>query len=172
MEVASVPALLFIAFVIVQRLGELALARRNTAALMARGARKIGANHYPMMVGMHTAFLVAVAWFGWQAPVALSWLAAYVVLQGLRIWILASLGSRWTTRIILLDEPLVVRGPYRFVSHPNYMLVVVELIVVPMVLGLVWVALVFTVLNAAMLALRISVEQRGLNSTSVPQSNV
>lgn len=171
MEVASVPALLFIAFVILQRLGELALARRNTAALMARGAREIGANHYPLMVGMHTAFLVAVAWFGWQAPVALPWLAAYVVLQALRVWILASLGSRWTTRIILLDEPLVVRGPYRFVSHPNYMLVVAELIVIPMVLGLVWVAVVFTVLNAAMLALRISVEQRGLNQISAPTGN-
>ena len=166
MGVGSVPALLFIAFVVLQRLGELALARRNTAALMARGAREIGANHYPLMVGMHTAFLVAVAWFGWQAQVALLWLAAYAVLQGLRVWILASLGSRWTTRIILLDEPLVVRGPYRFVSHPNYMLVVAELIVVPMVLGLLWVALIFTVLNAAILALRISVEQRGLNQRS------
>ena len=164
---ASVPALMFITFVVLQRLGELVLARRNTAALLARGAREIGANHYPLMVGMHTTFLAAVAWFGWQAPVALPWLAAYAVLQGLRGWILASLGSRWTTRIIILDEPLVVRGPYRFFSHPNYVLVVAELIVVPMVLGLVWVALIFTVLNAAMLALRISVEQQGLDQIAV-----
>ena len=167
MGAASVPALLFIAFVVLQRLGELVLARRNTAALLARGAREIGASHYPLMVGLHTAFLVAIAWYGWQAPVALPWLAAYAVLQGLRVWILASLGPRWTTRIIILDEPLVVRGPYKFMAHPNYLLVVAELIVIPMVLGLVWVALIFTVLNAAMLALRISVEQRGLNEASI-----
>ncbi|MDB5613800.1 MAG: hypothetical protein JWQ22_1453 [Devosia sp.] len=163
MGAVSIPAVLFIGFVVLQRLGELVLARRNTAALMARGGREIGASHYPLMVSMHTAWLLATAWFGWQAPVSLSWLAAYVVLQGMRVWILASLGSRWTTRVIILDEPLVVRGPYRFVSHPNYMLVVAEIIVVPMVLGLVWVAAIFTVLNAAMLALRISVEQRGLD---------
>lgn len=168
MGAASVPALLFIAFVVLQRLGELVLARRNTAALLARGAREIGASHYPLMVGLHTAFLVAIAWYGWQAPVALPWLAAYALLQGLRVWILASLGPRWTTRIIILDEPLVVRGPYKFMAHPNYLLVVAELIVIPMVLGLVWVALIFTVLNAAMLALRISVEQRGLNEASIP----
>jgi len=168
MGAASVPALLFIAFVVLQRLGELVLARRNTAALLARGAREIGASHYPLMVGMHTAFLVAIAWYGWQAPVALPWLTAYAVLQGLRVWILASLGPRWTTRIIILDEPLVVRGPYKFMAHPNYLLVVAELIVIPMVLGLAWVALIFTVLNAAMLALRISVEQRGLNEASIP----
>ena len=168
MGAASVPALLFIAFVVLQRLGELVLARRNTAALLARGALEIGASHYPLMVGLHTAFLVAIAWYGWQAPVALPWLAAYAVLQGLRVWILASLGPRWTTRIIILDEPLVVRGPYKFMAHPNYLLVVAELIVIPMVLGLVWVALIFTVLNAAMLALRISVEQRGLNEASIP----
>ena len=167
MGAASVPALLFIAFVVLQRLGELVLARRNTAALLARGAREIGASHYPLMVGLHTAFLVAIAWYGWQAPVALPWLAAYAVLQGLRVWILASLGPRWTTRIIILDEPLVVRGPYKFMAHPNYLLVAAELIVIPMVLGLVWVALIFTVLNAAMLALRISVEQRGLNEASI-----
>ena len=167
MGAASVPALLFIAFVVLQRLGELVLARRNTAALLARGAREIGASHYPLMVGLHTAFLVAIAWYGWQAPVALPWLAAYALLQGLRVWILASLGPRWTTRIIILDEPLVVRGPYKFMAHPNYLLVVAELIVIPMVLGLVWVALIFTILNAAMLALRISVEQRGLNEASI-----
>jgi methyltransferase len=164
MHGASVPALLFIAFVVMQRLGELLLARRNTAVLMARGAREIGADHYPLMVGMHTGWLLAIAGFGWQAPVSATWLFAYAVLQALRVWILASLGSRWTTRIIIIDEPLVVRGPYRFLSHPNYMLVVAEMVVVPMVLGLVWVAALFTVLNAAILALRISVEQRGLDA--------
>ena len=100
------------------------------------------------------------------------WLVVYATLQSLRVWILASLGPRWTTRIIVPDEPLVVRGPYRFVSHPYYMLVMAEIIVAPMVLGLVWVAAIFTVLNAAMLALRISVEQRGLSRIKARSESV
>ena len=159
---ASVPALLFIGFVIIQRLAELWLARRNTQRLLARGAREVGAEHYPLIVAMHTAWIIALVVFGWTAPVSLPWLAAYVVLQGFRVWILSSLGERWTTRIIILDEPLVQRGPYRFISHPNYVLVVAEIIVVPMVLGLVWVAAIFTILNAAVLALRISREGAAL----------
>lgn len=158
----SIPALLFIGFVILQRLGELLLARRNTARLMARGAREVGAEHYPLIVAMHASWIAALLIFGWQAEVSLGWLAVYVVLQVFRVWILASLGARWTTRIIILDEPLVRRGPYKYVSHPNYMLVVAEIFVTPMVLGLVWVALVFTVLNGAMLALRISKESAAL----------
>ena len=158
----SAPALLFISFVIAQRLGELWLARRNTRRLLARGAHEVGASHYPLIVVLHTAWLVAMLVSGWRAEVSLGWLLVYALLQGLRVWILASLGARWTTRIIVLPEPPVRRGPYRFLSHPNYMLVVAEIFVVPMVLGLVGVALVFTALNAAMLALRISVENKAL----------
>lgn len=158
----SIPALLFIGFVILQRLGELWLARRNTARLMARGAREVGAEHYPLIVALHASWIAALLIFGWQAEVSLVWLAVYVVLQAFRVWILASLGARWTTRIIILDEPLVRRGPYKFVSHPNYMLVVAEIFVTPMVLGLIWVALLFTVLNGAMLAVRISKESAAL----------
>lgn len=166
MTEASIPAVLFIAFVLLQRLGELVLARRNTMALLARGAYEIGASHYPLMVGMHAAFLAALVVFGWQQPVSIPWLIAYAVLQGLRIWILWSLGSRWTTRIIILDEPLVRRGPYRIVSHPNYLLVVAEVIVIPMVLNLISLAAAFTVLNAAMLTLRIGIEGRALRGAS------
>lgn len=159
---ASLPALLFIGFVVLQRLGELALARRNTQRLLARGAREVGAGHYPLIVALHTAWLLAIAVFGWQQPVHWLWLGVYAVLQLFRIWILASLGSRWTTRIIVLDEPLVRRGPYRFIPHPNYVLVVAEIAVTPLVLGLWPVALVFTVLNGLVLWLRISVEHKAL----------
>ncbi len=145
-----------------QRLGELVLAKRNTARLMARGAYEVGAGHYPLMVAMHTAWIIALVVFGYDEQVVVGWLAVFVVLQILRVWILASLADRWTTRIIVLEEPLVVRGPFRFVKHPNYMLVVAEIAVAPLVLGLGWIALVFTVLNAAMLALRISVEGKAL----------
>lgn len=156
------PTALFLGFIVLQRLSELAIAKRNTARLLARGAYEVGAAHYPVMVAMHSAWIACLVIFGYDNPVAFGWLAVFAVLQVLRIWILASLGGRWTTRIIVLEEPLVTRGPFRFVSHPNYILVIAEIIVAPMVLGLEWVALVFTVLNAAMLWVRIGAEHKAL----------
>lgn len=153
---------LFLGFIIIQRLSELVIAKRNTARLLAKGAYEVGAGHYPVMVAMHSAWIACLVIFGYDETVAYGWLAVFAVLQVFRVWILGSLGSRWTTRIIILEEPLVVRGPFKYVSHPNYMLVVAEIIVAPMVLGLTWVALVFTVLNAAMLWVRIGVEHKAL----------
>ncbi|WP_062786319.1 isoprenylcysteine carboxyl methyltransferase family protein [Novosphingobium capsulatum] len=151
------------AFVTLQRLSELVIARRNTARLMAQGAREVGANHYPVMVAMHTAWL-AVLWFTVGGrPIFLPLLAVFAVLQLLRVWVLATLGPRWTTRIIVTrDAPLVKRGPFRFVRHPNYMVVTAEIAVLPLTFGLVWVALLFTVLNAAMLTVRIRAENSAL----------
>ena len=127
----SLPALLFIAFLIVQRLTELAIARRNTARLLARGAREHGAEHYPFIVALHTAWIVAIAVLGAGEPVNLFWLALFGLLQLARAWVLTTLGPRWTTRIIVTDEPLVIRGPFRFVRHPNYTVVVLEIFVAP-----------------------------------------
>ncbi|MBB3356705.1 MULTISPECIES: isoprenylcysteine carboxyl methyltransferase family protein [unclassified Novosphingobium] len=151
------------AFVTLQRLSELVIARRNTARLMAAGAREVGANHYPVMVAMHTAWL-AVLWFTvGDRPIFLPLLAVFAVLQLMRVWVLATLGPRWTTRIIVTrDAPLVKRGPFRFVRHPNYMVVTAEIAVLPLTFGLVWVALLFTVLNAAMLTVRIRAENSAL----------
>ncbi len=154
--------LVLILVVIAQRLAELVLARRNTQRLLARGGREVGAGHYRLIVALHVAWILALVVFGWNAGVSLAWLGVYIVLQMLRVWILASLGARWTTRIIILDEPLVRRGPYQFFAHPNYLLVVAELIAVPMALGLPWIALVFTLLNAIVLVIRISAENQAL----------
>ena len=159
METAT---LLFLGIIIVQRLSELVIAKRNTARLLAKGAYEVGAAHYPVMVAMHSAWIACLLIFGYDETVALGWLAVFTVLQIFRVWILGSLGGRWTTRIIVLEEPLVVRGPFKYFSHPNYMLVVAEIIVAPMVLGLIWVAVVFTVLNAGMLWVRIGVESKAL----------
>ena len=152
----------FLGFLILQRLSELVLARLNTTRLLARGATEHGAAHYPLIVALHAAWIAALVIFGLGNPVSPAWLAAFVVLQALRIWILASLRDRWTTRIIVLDEPLVARGPFRFVRHPNYMVVAAEIVVASMVLGLPWVAAIFTVLNAAVLAIRIRAEDAAL----------
>lgn len=164
----TIPATLFLLFIIVQRLGELVLAKRNTRRLMEQGAVEVGASHYPIMVALHTCWVVSLVVFGYNNPVVWPWLAVFAVLQLFRIWILATLGERWTTRIIILDKPLVRAGPFAFVNHPNYILVVLEIFVAPMVLGLFWVAIVFSILNAAMLALRISVEERALSHLRNP----
>jgi methyltransferase len=153
---------LFLGFLILQRLGELIIARRNTARLLADGAHEVGAGHYPVMVAMHAAWLAAILLLGWNEAVRPFWLILYVILQGFRIWILRTLGNRWTTRIIVTDAPLVSTGPFKFIPHPNYALVVAEIIVAPLVLGLWGVALVFTLLNALMLRHRIKVEDAAI----------
>jgi len=131
METAT---LIFLGFIVLQRLSELVIAKRNTAKLLAKGAYEVGASHYPVMVAMHSAWIACLLVFGYDEAVLFGWLAAFVVLQGFRLWILTSLGGRWT----------------------------------PMVLGLVWVAVVFTVLNAAMLWVRIGVEHKALAPLRAP----
>lgn len=154
--------LAFLGFIIVQRLTELVIAKRNTAALMRRGAQEHGASHYPFMVALHTLWIVSLVTFGHDQQIIWFWLVLFVALQFLRVWILATLGQRWTTRIIVLDEPLVLGGPFKVLRHPNYVLVVAEIFVAPMVLGLWQIAIVFSVLNAAMLYVRIGVEDKAL----------
>jgi methyltransferase len=158
-------ASLILALVTLQRLGELVLARRNTARLRARGAIEVGAGHYPLLVSVHTAWLMALWMWGRDQDVNLAALSVFVALQGLRLWILATLGSRWTTRIIVLPgEPLVVSGPYRYLSHPNYAVVAGEIALLPIALHLPVLALVFTALNAAVLWIRIRAEARALSA--------
>jgi methyltransferase len=160
-------ASILLAFVTLQRLGELALARRNTRRLLARGAVEHGAAHYPLIVALHAAWLAGLWALGWSRPVSLPWLAVYVLLQAFRVWVLASLGGRWTTRIIVLPgEPLVRRGPYRLLPHPNYLVVAGEIAVLPLALGLPLYAALFSVLNAAVLWVRIGAENAALRGAS------
>ena len=160
-------ASIILALVTLQRLGELVLARRNTRELMARGAVEIGASHYPLIVAVHALWLIALWVYGRNQEVNLPALAGFIVLQGLRVWILASLGRRWTTRIVVLpDEPLVTSGPYRYFSHPNYAVVIGEIALLPLMLHLPMLALIFSVLNAAVLTIRIRSEARVLGELS------
>jgi len=152
--------------VTLQRLGELVLSRRNTERLLARGAREAAPGHYPLIVALHAAWLVGLWYLAVWRPgvdVIWGWLAVFVVLQGLRVWVLATLGPRWTTRIIVLPgAPLVREGPYRFVSHPNYCIVAAEILVLPLCFGLVWFGIVFAGLNALVLWIRIRAEAAAL----------
>jgi len=159
-------ASLILVLVTLQRLGELVLSRRNTRRLLARGAIEVGAGHYPLIVAVHAGWLAALWVWGRDQDVSLAALGVYLALQGLRLWILASLGPRWTTRIIVVpDEPLTASGPYRYFSHPNYAVVVGEIALLPLALHLPWLALIFTTLNLAALAVRIPVEMRALRTT-------
>ncbi|WP_342725429.1 isoprenylcysteine carboxylmethyltransferase family protein [Bradyrhizobium sp. B097] len=167
MSLASV----ILALVTLQRLGELGLARRNTERLLARGAIEVGARHYPLIVLVHAGWLTALWIWGRNQDVNLAILAAFLLLQGLRLWILAALGPRWTTRIIVLPgAPLVASGPYRFFPHPNYAVVVGEIALLPLALHLPVLALIFTLLNLAVLAIRIRAESRALSVAGWPRT--
>ncbi len=159
MSLATVVLLL----VTLQRLSELVIAHHNTKALLANGAKETGAAHYPLIVVTHALWLAGLWYFARNNDVNLILLAAFALLQGLRLWVLATLGRRWTTRIITVPgETLESRGPFKFISHPNYAVVALEMPLLPLVFGLTWFAIVFGLTNLAILAMRISVENRAL----------
>jgi methyltransferase len=153
-----------LALVALQRIAELAFSARNTRRLRARGATETGAAQYPLLVLLHAAWLVSMAVFV-PASTQPSWwlLGVYAALQPLRIWTIATLGQYWTTRIISVPgAPLVRAGPYRFVRHPNYVVVCAEIAILPLAFGNVEIAIVFSILNASLLSWRIRVEERAL----------
>jgi methyltransferase len=146
------------------RLAEVAWAQRNARNLFARGAYEVGAGHYPLIVALHAAWLIAIAAL-LPRPVVIHAgpLVLFFLLLVGRAWVLTSLGSFFTTRIITLpDAPLVRRGPYRFVNHPNYLVVIGEILVFPFVFGEIAVAVTFSILNAILLYWRIHVENAAL----------
>jgi methyltransferase len=155
--------------VTLQRAGELVLSHYNTRRLLARGAVEVAPRHYPLLVVLHAAWLISLWVFGRDQPVDIVALGFYLVLQGLRFWVMWTLGPRWTTRIIVLPhEPLVSSGPYRFLPHPNYAVVAGEIVTLPLVLDLPLLAVMFTFLNTAVLAIRIRAENRALLSPPGP----
>lgn len=156
-------AVAILAFVTAERLFELWLSSRHTKRLLADGAREHGAAHYPLIVAVHLGWLAALWWLAPGQRVSAALLVLFALLQLARLWVIASLGRRWTTRIVVPnDAPLVKRGPYRVLDHPNYAVVVLEILVLPLVFGLVWVAAAFTLLNAVVLTIRIGAENRAL----------
>ncbi|RKN07013.1 isoprenylcysteine carboxyl methyltransferase family protein [Streptomyces radicis] len=160
---------LLIAGVAAERLAELRVARRNAAWSRARGGVEAGRRHYPLLVATHTGLLAGclVETRAAHRPFvpALGWPMAAVVLgaQGLRWWCIRSLGPRWNTRVIVVPGlPLVARGPYRWLRHPNYVAVVAEGVALPLVHGAWVTAAAFTLVNAAALAVRVRAEDAAL----------
>jgi methyltransferase len=161
------PGIAIMAFVTSQRLAEQGLARQNTARLLAHGAKEHSPGHYPLLVAVHTLWLTALWWLAPGRPIHWPLFALFLLLQFGRIWVLQTLGPRWTTRIIVLPgAPLVAGGPFRFVRHPTYLVVIGEIAVLPLVFGLPWIALIFTLLNAAVLTVRVTAENRALSQVA------
>jgi methyltransferase len=158
------PLAWILALVVVQRLGELVVASRNTRRLLARGGREIGRDHYPLFILLHGSWLIAIAL---TTPLRTEpfWplIGVFVVLQLLRVWVISTLGPYWTTRIITIDDAPVVRsGPFRFLRHPNYCVVAAEIAVLPLAFHNWAVAVVWSILNALLLRHRIGVESAAL----------
>ncbi len=150
--------------VALQRLAELGYARRNARRLLAAGGVEHGAGHYPLFVALHGAWLAALfVMVPAEAPADWGLLGLYGLLQLGRLWVIASLGRRWTTRVIVVPgAPLVTRGPYRFLRHPNYLIVALEIPVLPLAFGAWQIALGFGLANLALLAWRFRIEERAL----------
>ncbi len=158
-----------LAFIALERIFELALSRRNARRAFARGGIESGQRHYRVMTVLHTSFLLSCAVEAMltdrAAPawLSMSALTGALAAQALRYWAVSALGDRWNTRVIVLPGAApVTRGPYRFMRHPNYLAVMLELASVPLIRGLWITAAVFSVANAILLAVRITVEERAL----------
>lgn len=153
-----------VALVALQRAVELAYASRNTKRLLARGAIEVAPGQHPFFVALHAAWLLALLLaVPWAAPPNWALLGVFFLLQCARIWVIRALGPFWTTRVLTLESaPLVRSGPYRFMRHPNYAIVALEIAVLPLAFGAWAVAAAFTAANAALLAWRIREEDRAL----------
>lgn len=168
-----------VALVAVERLVELVVSKRNAAWSFAHGGHETGRGHYPVMVVLHTGFLVLMVVEAFarrpDVPAGLAWSMLIVVMaaQGLRWWCIATLGPQWNTRVIVVPGlPPVRSGPYRWLSHPNYVAVVVEGLALPLVHGCWMTAVGFTVANAALLAVRLRVENSALASLPRPSGRL
>ena len=156
---------IILSLVTLQRAVELYIANRNTKRLIANGGFEIGSGHYPLIVILHAVWLAGL-WYlvlTQRPEVSYPWIFAYLVLEAARGWIIAALGSRWTTRIIVVPgEELVDHGPYKYFRHPNYMVVAGEIFILPMAFGLWWYAILFAALNGGLLYWRIRSEEEAL----------
>ncbi|MGF1550277.1 MAG: isoprenylcysteine carboxyl methyltransferase family protein [Sphingomonadaceae bacterium] len=163
------PAIAILAFVTLQRLAELKFARENTARLLKAGGHEAGREHYPLIVLVHAAWLATLWALAPGRPISWPLIGVFAVLQLARLWVIRSLGPLWTTRIIVLPgAPLVKRGPYRFMKHPNYAVVMAEIAVLPLAFGLPLVAGIFFGANIVALSIRVRAEERALTEADRP----
>ncbi|MFJ5768241.1 isoprenylcysteine carboxyl methyltransferase family protein [Psychrobacillus sp. NPDC093180] len=159
---------IIIFLVIAQRIIEVLIAKRNEKKMLARGAYEVGASHYPYMIALHVSFfvcLIAEVVFLNQriSPLFPLFMLIFLFVQVLRIWCLTSLGTFWNTKIMILPGANVVKsGPYLYIRHPNYVVVCIEIALLPLMFQAYFTAICFTLLNLAMLSVRIPLEEKAL----------
>lgn len=157
---------LFISFVVLLRIIELIIARSNEKWMRRNGAVEYGQSHYPFIIVLHTLFFLALITEYKISSIVHFYpilVLVYLILAALKFWVIGSLGKFWNTKILRIPAAILInKGPYKYVKHPNYMIVVAELIVIPMCFQLVYTAIIFTFLNAIMLYVRIKEENRVL----------
>ncbi len=154
---------IILTLVTLQRLTELFIARRNTKRLLANGGIEVSSGHYLLIVLFHAIWLGGLWYMVWGEVVSWPWAIVYLVLQAARGWIIAALGNRWTTRIIVVPgEVLSHAGPYKYFRHPNYMIVAAEIFILPLIFELWWYAIIFGSINLGLLFFRIREEERAL----------
>ncbi|MCX6237117.1 MAG: hypothetical protein NTY07_06080 [Bacteroidia bacterium] len=158
--------ILFISFIILQRIGELLLSGRNEKWLLKNGAIEYGNQHYKLIVSLHFLFICALIFeyvIRMTSSYSLSLLVFYFLILAFKTWTILSLGKFWNTRIYRIPKaPLIIKGPYRYFKHPNYLIVIAEIIVIPLTFRLYYTAIIFSFLNAIMLFVRIKEENRAL----------
>ncbi len=164
--------LIVLSFVIVQRITELVIAKGNEKRMKAEGAYEVGARHYPAIVLLHTAFFISLIFevligITPLSPIFGILLTIFILTQLFRIWCLSSLGKYWNTKIIILPgADVVMKGPYKFIRHPNYVIVAIEILVLPLMFSAYFTAIVFTLLNAWMMSVRIPQEEKALKEAT------
>jgi methyltransferase len=167
---------IFVGFIILQRLAELTIAKRNEQWMKSKGAIEFGQGHYPAMVFIHTAFFIVFISEVSLLEKGLSdfWpilLSLFVMTQAMRVWALTSLGRYWNTKIIILPGAEVIKkGPYKIIKHPNYLIVALELIIIPLVFNAFFTMALFTLLNIIILSIRIPAEEKALRDLTQYES--
>ncbi len=169
----------FFVILVTQRMVELIIANRNEKWMKEKGATEYGTSHYRLMVGIHSAFfltlLLEAGLFGERLNEYWPWLiAAFVLTQMGRVWVITSLGRFWNTKIIVLrDANVIAKGPYKYIKHPNYLIVTSELIIIPLIFNAYWTLFLFAILNQFILAIRIPLEEKALmNETDYQKVNL
>jgi len=156
----------FIAFIVILRIAELLLSKMNELWLLQHGAVEYGKRHYLLIVAMHILFLISLLLeYDIQQPskYSSSFLIFYLVLLALKVWVISSLGKFWNTKIFhITGFPLIKKGPYKYIKHPNYIIVIAEIAVIPLIFHLFYTAVIFTLLNAILLSVRITEENKAL----------
>jgi methyltransferase len=161
-----------VGFIIIQRIIELLVARNNEKWIKSKGGYEVGVNHYPYMVAIHIGFFISliIEFMVFKQAVSRFWLLLFVVfisLQIMRVWVIASLGRFWNTKILVLPGAHVVKkGPFHFIRHPNYVVVTSEIIVIPLMFEAYFTAIVFTLLNIIILSVRIPKEEAALREVT------